>query len=54
MIDIEEKILIAGCVCVVIGVSLIHVPAGVITLGLVLIGFGLLIGKKKANDGAIE
>jgi len=54
MKDIEDKLLMAGCGCLVVGVALIHIPAGVITLGLVLIGFGLLIGRKKASDGIAE
>jgi hypothetical protein len=54
MKDIEDKLLVSGCVCLVIGVALIHLPAGVITLGVVLISLGVLIGKKKANDGIAE
>lgn len=53
-IDLDDGLLIAGCVCVVIGVAMLSIPAAFITAGVVLIGFGLLVGKKMANDGFAE
>lgn len=52
--NLDDVLLIFGSVLVVIGMGLIYMPAGVITAGLILIGFGYLVGKKMANDGIAE
>lgn len=52
--EFEDWLMATGWVCVVIGTGMIYIPAGVIALGLGLIGFSLLIARKKAEDGAVE
>jgi len=49
--NLDDILLAAGCVCIVIGVGLVSIPAALIVAGLALIGFGFLVGKKMANDG---
>lgn len=46
----DDILLIAGCVCVLIGLAQWSVIATWIVAGLMLTGFGLLIGKAKSND----
>lgn len=48
--NLDDVLLIAGCVCIVLGVALLSIPAAFITAGVSLIGFGFLVGKKMAND----
>lgn len=46
----DDILLIAGCACVLIGLAQWSVIATWIVAGLMLAGFGLLIGKAKSND----
>lgn len=52
--DFEDWLMAIGYGCVVVGAGMIYIPAGVITLGLGLMGFSLLIARKKATDDAVE
>jgi len=52
--DFEDWMMATGCGIVAVGAGMIFVPAGVIVLGISLIGFSMLIAKKKANDGIAE
>ena len=46
---IDDVLLLAGCGCVLYGLSLWNVVVTWITGGLMLIAFGILIGKAKAK-----
>jgi hypothetical protein len=48
----EDILLLAGCACVLYGLSLWNAVITWIVAGLMLIGFGLLIGKAKAKNAA--
>jgi hypothetical protein len=48
--NLDDVLLIAGCVCIVLGVGMLSIPAALIVAGVALIGFGILVGKKLAND----
>lgn len=50
----DDVLLFLGCACIVAGVAMWSIPAAFIVAGLALIGFGLLIGKKMADDGTPE
>ncbi len=50
----DDVLLFCGAACIVGGVAMWSIPAALITAGVLLIGFGLLVGKKMANDGTIE
>jgi hypothetical protein len=52
MKNLDDILLIAGCAFVVAGVALWSIPAALIVLGLSLIGFAFLVGKKMVNDAA--
>lgn len=47
--NLDDVLLIAGCVCIVLGVGMLSIPAALIVAGAALIGFGFLVGKKMAN-----
>lgn len=47
--NLDDLLLIAGCVCIVLGVGMLNIPAALIVAGAALIGFGFLVGKKMAN-----
>lgn len=46
---LEDILLIAGCLCVLYGLSLLNAAVTWIVAGLMLAGFGVLVGKAKAN-----
>ena len=46
----DDALLLVGSACIVAGVAMWSIPAALVTAGVLLIGFGLLIGKKMAND----
>ncbi len=46
---LDDLLLVIGCVCVLIGVSKVSIVATWIIGGLMLIVFGVLIGKVKAK-----
>lgn len=46
---IDDLLLLAGCACILIGLSLWNPVITWIAAGVMLIGFGVLIGKAKAN-----
>ncbi len=48
--NLDDVLLIAGCVCIVLGVGMLSIPAALIVAGIALISFAVLIGKKMAND----
>jgi hypothetical protein len=52
--NLDDILLIAGCICIVTGVALWSIPAALIVAGIALIALGFLVGKKMANDGTIE
>lgn len=52
--NVDDLLLIAGCVCIVLGVGMLSIPAALIVAGIALIAFGFLVGKKMANDGTLE
>jgi uncharacterized membrane protein HdeD (DUF308 family) len=47
--NLDDVLLISGCVCIVLGVGMLSIPAALIVAGVELIGFGFLVGKKMAN-----
>jgi hypothetical protein len=53
-LEVDDWLLLAGSACIVAGVAMWSIPAGLICLGMALIGLGVLIGRKKANDGIAE
>lgn len=44
----DDLFLFLGCVSITIGVALIYIPAALIVGGFLMIGIGLLIGRKNA------
>lgn len=52
--NLDDLLLLAGCVCIVAGVAMWSVPAALIVAGLLLIGLGFLVGKKMVNDAVVE
>ena len=52
--QLDDYLSIGGCVLVVIGVGMLSIPAALITAGIAMISFGVLVGRKMANDGAVE
>ena len=52
--QLDDYLLMGGCVLVAVGAGLIYFPAGVIAAGVEMIGIGFLVGAKKANDGIAE
>jgi len=46
---IDDVLLLAGCGCILIGLALWSPIATWIVAGLMLIGYGVLIGKVKSN-----
>lgn len=53
-LELDDWLLIGGCVLISLGAGMIYIPAGMIAAGVALIGFGFLVGRKKANDGAVK
>lgn len=49
---LDDLLLLAGCGCIVYGLSLWNVVVMWVVLGIILIGFGALIGKAKAQNAA--
>jgi len=49
---LDDLFLAAGCGCVVYGVALLSPAAAWIVGGVMLIGFGVLIGKVKGKHAA--
>lgn len=47
--NLDDVLLIVGCVCIVIGVGMVSIPAALIVAGVEMIGIGFLVGKKLAN-----
>jgi len=45
----DDLLLILGCVCILYGLSMWSIPITWITGGLMLAGFGVVVGKVKAN-----
>lgn len=45
----DDLLLILGCLCILYGVTMVSIVATWILGGLMLIGFGVMIGKAKAN-----
>ena len=48
--NLDDVLLIAGCILIAVGVALWSIPAALIVAGAELIGFGFLVGKKLAHD----
>jgi len=46
---LDDLLMLAGCGCILIGLALWSPIATWIAAGLMLIGFGVLIGKVKSN-----
>ena len=47
--NLDDVLLLAGCVCILIGLSLWSVIATWIAAGVMSIAIGLMIAKEKAN-----
>jgi len=41
---LDDILLVAGCACMLVGVSMWSIPAAWITGGVMLIGFGVMVG----------
>jgi len=52
--ELDDWLLIFGCVFIAVGAALIYFPAGVIAAGLALIGFAYLIRAEKERHATIE
>jgi hypothetical protein len=50
MMELPDVLLVLGCALVSIGAGLIYLPAGIITAGVCMIGFALMLGRNKAQD----
>jgi len=48
----DDLLLILGCGCILYGLAMWNIPITWITGGLMLAGFGVLIGKAKAKNAA--
>ena len=48
----DDALLVAGCICILIGLAQISAAAAWVAGGVMLIGFGVLVGK--ANTNAIK
>jgi hypothetical protein len=46
--QLDDWLLICGCVLIVSGIALWSIPAALIAAGVLMIGIGLLIGKQNA------
>jgi len=51
---IDDFLLAAGCLCILYGLSMWSAVVTWIAGGAMLIGFGVLIGKVKAKQNAID
>ncbi len=51
---LDDLLLVAGCACILYGLSLLSAIAMWITAGAMLIVFGVLIGKAKAKNAFIQ
>lgn len=47
--NIDDILLLAGCVCILAGISMWSAIATWIAAGVMLIAFGVMIAKEKAN-----
>ena len=45
----DDVLLLAGCVCILYGIAQWNIPVTWISGGVMLIGWGVLIGKVKAK-----
>lgn len=46
----EDCIMMLGAATIAAGVSMVHIPSGIITLGVAAVAYSLLIGRARAND----
>lgn len=49
---LDDLLLVAGCACVLRGLSLLSAVATWIAAGIMLIGFGVMIGRVRAQKHA--
>ena len=47
--NLDDLLLLAGCACILVGLSMWSVVATWIAAGVMLIGFGVMVAKEKAN-----
>ena len=47
---LDDLLLLAGCICILVGLSMWNLVITWIVGGMMLIGFGVLIGKVKAKN----
>lgn len=46
----DDILLVAGCGCILVGMAMVNIPLTWMAGGLMLILFGILIGKAKAKN----
>lgn len=51
-LSVEDCIMLLGGMAIAGGVSMVHIPSGVITLGALAVAYSLLIGRARVNDEA--
>ncbi len=47
--NLDDLLLLAGCACILIGLAMWSIIVTWIAAGVMLIGFGVMIAKEKAN-----
>lgn len=52
--DLTDFLLWAGAGCIVAGVAMMHVPAAMITAGVLMIVFAYLIARERADNAPVE